>query len=234
MVNRRISDDLKECALSLWDRELDLEDICEALGVSKSSCYRWRKLAEDHENVNPPPSPLVGRTREIIRAILAAIKWLYSEDPDLFLDEFCTWLAVEHGIWVSTSRLSRNLNDVGLTRKVLQKLALERDEAEREEFKEMLRTYFVGNGSEFVVVGESSKSDHTYAWGFGKAPQGQHAQICDVLVRGTRYSLGAAMTTDGYFAARVMEGSYDADQFYDFIAEEVVSGFISSLSYCVL
>lgn len=31
------------------------------------------------------------------------------------------------------------------------------------------------------------------------------------------------MTVEGYIAARVMEGSYDAEQFYDFVVEEVVS-----------
>jgi hypothetical protein len=34
------------------------------------------------------------------------------------------------------------------------------------------------------------------------------------------------MTVEGYIAARVVEGSYDAEQFYDFVAEEVV-GFCS-------
>lgn len=170
MVNRRISDDLnlKECALSLWNHGWDLEDICEALGVSRASCYRWRKIVEEHGNVNRPPSPLVGRTRKITRAVLGAIEQLYSEDTDLFLDEVCMWLAVEHEIEISTSRLSRNLNDAGLTRKVLQKLALERDEARREEFKQMLRTDFVGDGSEFVVVDETSKNDRTYARRFGR------------------------------------------------------------------
>ena len=110
-----------------------------------------------------PPSPLIGRTRKITRAILNSIVELYTEDSDLFPDEVCTWLAVKHHISISTSALSRTLNDTGLTRKMLQKLAAERDEIRREEFKQMLLTDFIGNGSEFVVVNETSKNECTYA-----------------------------------------------------------------------
>ena len=185
MVYRQISNDLKECALRLWNHGWDLEDISVALGVSRSSCYRWQKILEEHGVVNRPPSPLVGRTRTITRAILGAIEDLYLQESDLFLDEICTWLAIEHHIEISTSALSRNLIDAGLTRKMLQKLASERDEVRREEFKQMLRTDFVGDGSEFVVVDETSKNDRTYARRFGRAARGQRAQIRDVFIRGT-------------------------------------------------
>ena len=111
---------------------------------------------------------------------------------------------------------------------MLQKIALERDEVRREEFKQMLQTDFIGDGSEFVVIDETSKNDRTYARPFSRATQGQRAQIRDVFVRGTRYSLCTALTRDGYLATRVVEGSYDADQLYDFIAQDVVSACILS------
>jgi len=37
MGNRRISSDLKECALNLWDKGWELEDITDALLVSQAS-----------------------------------------------------------------------------------------------------------------------------------------------------------------------------------------------------
>ena len=46
---------------------------------------------------------------------------------------------------------------------MLQKLAAERNEVQREEFKQMLQNDFMGNGSEFVVIDETSKNDQTYA-----------------------------------------------------------------------
>ncbi|KAG2756832.1 hypothetical protein P692DRAFT_201698806, partial [Suillus brevipes Sb2] len=110
-------------------------DICEAFGVSERSCYRWRWIFEECSTATKPPSPLTGRTRTITRALLMAVKDLFAEDSDLFLDEVCTWLAIEHDIIFSTSTLSRNLKDAGLTRKVLRKLTSERDEVCRQEIQ---------------------------------------------------------------------------------------------------
>ncbi|KAG2353065.1 hypothetical protein BDR07DRAFT_1311195, partial [Suillus spraguei] len=56
------------------------------------------------------------------------IKDLFAEDSDLFLDKVCTWLAIEHDIIISTSTLSCNLKDAGLTQKILRKLASKHDE----------------------------------------------------------------------------------------------------------
>jgi hypothetical protein len=138
-----------------------------------------------------------------------AIQDLFSEESDLYLDEVCTWLAFEHDIIISPSALSRNLEQAGLTRKVLQKLAIEHDEAHREEFKDSLQNHFIGDGSEFVVLDETSKNERTYARLYGRAARGKRATLTDVFVRGDRYSLCAAMTVEGYIAARVVEGSYD-------------------------
>ncbi|KAG2752908.1 hypothetical protein P692DRAFT_20829810 [Suillus brevipes Sb2] len=137
MVNRRISQDVKEHALTLWDHGWEVEDICEVLGVSRASCFRWRHMFDELGTVARPPSPLVGRTRIITRALMTAIEDLFTEESDLFLDEICTWL--EHGITISSSSLSRSLKQAGLSRKMLQKIARERDDARREEFKDGLR-----------------------------------------------------------------------------------------------
>ena len=89
----------------------------------------------------------------------------------------------------------------------------------------------MGNRSEFVIVDETSKNDQTYAQHFGQAVQGQCMQIQDVFGHGTWYSLCAALTMDGYLATQVIEGSYDADEFYSYIAEDVVGIFYFS---CIL
>lgn len=59
---------------------------------------------------------------------------LLSQDSDLYLEELCIWLAIQHNILISTSALSWTLNSVGLSRKMLQKLASERNELYRAEF----------------------------------------------------------------------------------------------------
>jgi transposase len=110
-----------------------VEDVCEAFGVSTSSCYRWGQILEEHGTIKRPPSPLTGRTRTITHALLSAIQDLFAVDADLFLDEVCTWLTFEHNNTISLSTLSRTLEQAGLTRKILQKLAAERGDIRREE-----------------------------------------------------------------------------------------------------
>ncbi|KAG1718100.1 hypothetical protein EDB19DRAFT_1651424, partial [Suillus lakei] len=82
------------------------------------NCYCWQWIFEECGTATKPPSPLMGRTRTIMQALLTAVEDLFAEDSDLFPDEVCTqWLAIEHDIIVSTSTLSlaRNLGDAGLT-----------------------------------------------------------------------------------------------------------------------
>ena len=97
-----------------------------------------------------------------MRALLTAVEDLFAEDSDLFLDKVCTWLAGQHNIIIGTSTLCHNLKQAGLTRKILRKLACERDEVRREEFRASLRNDFIGDGSEFVVANETSKN--VYLW----------------------------------------------------------------------
>jgi hypothetical protein len=129
---------------------------------------------------------------------------------------------VEHYIIVSSSTLSQNLIEAGLTRKKLHKLALKRDEILRDEWKESLRNDYTGEGIEFVCLDETSKNNHTYAWKFGRAMSGEQAELKDVFVHGDRYSLLAAITMEGYITTHVVPGSFDSFEFYNFVAEEVV------------
>ena len=87
----------------------------------------------------------------------------------------------------------------------------------------MVRVEFVGTGEEFVFVDETSKNDHTAARRRGYGRLGEPAEVTDNFVRGERYSLAAAMTKEGYIATRVVPGSFDAEAFYDFIVQDVVS-----------
>lgn len=110
------------------------------------------------------PSPLIGRTRIIAQATLTAIHTLYKQESDLYLNELVTFLAIEHSIIVSTSTLSQNLLEAGLTHKILHKLASECDEILWAELKQSIHENFIGNGSEFVCVDETSKNKLVYAW----------------------------------------------------------------------
>ena len=132
MGNRRISAELKECALNLWAKGWELKDITDTLIVSQaSSLYRWRAIFEEHKSVTKLPStPLRYARNRLIRAVLTASRTVYTStaDPDLYLDELVLWLALRHDIAISVPALQEILTEAGLTREILLSIALERDE----------------------------------------------------------------------------------------------------------
>lgn len=223
MVFRKISPDLKECALKLWDQGWEIEDIVDTLGISRPSIYRWQAIFDQHGSVIRPPVAPKGPERIITRAVLTAVHTLFETDSDLYLDELVLWLAIEHNIAVSVSTLHATLKNVGLTRKILHKIAIERDEELREQWREMQGSEdFLQDGSQFVCVDETSKNEQTFARKYGRAYSGERAELKDVFVQGDRYSLVAALTVDGYIASDVVPGSFDSMDFLEFIQEKVV------------
>jgi transposase len=223
-VNCHISADMKECGLALWERGWEPVEICDALGFSASSLYRWRRIFEERGTVNRPPSPLCGRPRILIRAVLNDIHQLLLSDPHLYLDELLLLLAVNHGLMISRSALQENLEKAGLSRKILQKIAIERNDELRADFRDFIENedHFHGDGSEFVFLDETSKDERSYAQLQGRSLAGERAILKDVFVRGDRYSILAALTLDGYMAVHVEMDAFDSLQFFEFVADEVV------------
>jgi len=223
MGNRRISPDLKECALRLWELGWDLDLISESLCVSQASMYRWRNIFAEFLSVTRPRSGIVGCPRILVRAVVTAIKEVYNNEADAYLDELIWWLAIHHDIAISRSALHKNLQDAGLTRKLLHKIARERDEEARREFLDVIHDHSAGQGEEFVFIDEMSKNDHDTSRRYGLAMSGARADFIDNFVRGDRYSMVAAITIGGYISTRVIPGSFNAVEFRDFITEQVVS-----------
>ncbi|KAF8495259.1 hypothetical protein F5888DRAFT_1591062, partial [Russula emetica] len=115
MVNRRISSDIKNHALELWQIGWDMEEICYAFHVSPSSLYRWRAILDDFRTVTKPPSPLRGRDRIVGLAALTVVKDLYFHNPSIMLDELQWHLAIQHNIPISISALQATLERARLT-----------------------------------------------------------------------------------------------------------------------
>ncbi|KAF5326332.1 hypothetical protein D9611_000727 [Ephemerocybe angulata] len=204
---RKISPDLKECAISLWERGFEITDIVAMLGVSRASIYRWQAIFDELGTVVRPT--IRGRDRIISRAVVNAVLILFEADYDLYLDELALWLAVNHDIAISKSALQATLQRAGLTRKLLQKVASERDEELRHQWRELqAHPDLSGEGWEFVCVDETSKDERigTFARHYGRSLSGTRAPLTDVFVRGDRYSLLCAITTEGYISAKAVEG----------------------------
>ena len=87
-------------------------------------------------------------------------------------------------------------------------------------------TYFISNytARQMVVLDESSKDGRTLIRKYGRAISGQDPFLeLPFSDRGIRYSILPALTLDGYIAVRVVEGSIDGAEFYDFVVNDVVS-----------
>jgi transposase len=229
MGNRRISPDLKNAALDMWQLGWEESDIMQALCVLRSSLYRWKKLFEELGTVTKPPSPLRGRARIITHAILTICHEIYQKQPDVYLTELAWFLAIHHDIAISISALQRNIDDAGLTRKLLHTIARERSKQQREQYWDQINDDLGGDSEALIMVDETSKNDATLARRFGRAPSGLRASFTYNFVRGDRYSVAAAMSMDGYLAVKVVPGSFDSFDFFDFIAEQVVCTFLSEV-----
>jgi len=222
IVNCRISPDLKECTLHLWELDWDLELITESLCISWASMYCWQNIFAELHSVTCPKSGLIGRPQIIVHAVITAIKEVYNTKADAYLDELVWWLAIHHDIAISWSALHENLQDAGLTCKLLHKNAQEHDEEAQHEYWDVIHDHSAGWGKEFVFVDEMSKNNHDTAWRYGLAISGEHAEFIDNFVHGDRYSMVTGITTDGYVSTHVIPGSFNTQEFCNYITEQVV------------
>lgn len=146
---------------------------------------------------------------------------LIAENPSLLLDEIGEWLAIYHDQPISSTALHDNLKDIGLTYKRLKRVAAERDDARRAEWLHNITANYTAD--QLVFLDESSKDDRTILRRYGRATRGQPPIDTVRLNRGLRYSVLPALTINGYMAVRVVEGSIDGAEFYDFVLNDVVS-----------
>jgi hypothetical protein len=135
------------------------------------------------------------------------------------------WLAIHHNIVISKSALHKNLEEAGLTRKLLHKIARECDELLRQEYWDVINGNLDGNSDLLVFADETSKNDLTLAHHYGQSIAGQRAAFTDVFVCGQRFSIATALSKKGYIATKVVPGSFDSFDFFDFISEQVVCCF---------
>jgi hypothetical protein len=212
MVNCRIILDLKFATLHLWDLGCDEIDIIQGLVVSHSSMYCWKALCKDISNIVQPPSPLCGHTQITCRAILTAVQDIYRTKPDLYLDELVFWLAIHHNIIISKSALHMNLQEAGLSHKLLHKIAIECDTQLHEEYMDTINGELEEDSSLLVFADETSKNDHTLAHCYSLTLAGERATLVTC----------GHNKPEWLYCNKVVPGLLDSFNFFDLVAEQVV------------
>ncbi|KAJ7885058.1 hypothetical protein B0H14DRAFT_2338898, partial [Mycena olivaceomarginata] len=196
IVYRATSEDPKVCALYLLEQGYITEEVCELLGVSRSSLYRWKANQSDYGGVIPPANPFRGQPRILNVDQMHNLLTLLAEAPEMYLDEIMDWVALYLNAAISRTTLHMLINDAGLTYKILRHAASEWDEEAREQWRQLIRTNFVA--SMIVTADKSSKDECTIFRKRGHAPSGHRGKSDVNFVRSLHYSILAAITVDRY------------------------------------
>jgi len=146
------------------------------------------------------------------------ISSLLAANPCLYLDELQDRLATDRDTHVSISTVSRAVRNLALRRKRVSAAAMERNELLRAtwqaEYGDIPADYF-------VWLDESSVDDRTNQRTHGWAVLGRACVRRATFIRGQRYSILPALTSDGIVALDIFEGSVNKEKFIRFLKEDL-------------
>ncbi|KAJ7144629.1 hypothetical protein C8R44DRAFT_601492 [Mycena epipterygia] len=200
MPGRTISSDVKSAAMNLFERDIfPLDDILDIVGFSESTFWRTRKLWRETGDVAKPKSVTSGRRRLLHREDIDYILSLVNLRPDWFLDELLKLVKTNRFISVHFTTIFRELQRLGVSRKKLKKIAVERNELIRMDFVRRMGEY---PAHYLDFLDETSKNERTLR---------------------TRLTATGLLTLDGMVANTVVEGSMKRVDYLEFIEHEVVS-----------
>jgi hypothetical protein len=137
----------------------------------------------------------------------------------LYLDELQEQLFAARDKDISLATLSRAIRRLAMTHKRVSKTAAERNELLRATWQAM---YGDIPAEYFVWLDESSVDNKTNQRNHGWADLGRACVRRATFIRGQRYSVLPALTSDGIIALDIFEGSVNKDRFMRFLNEDLV------------
>jgi len=211
-----LSDDLRGAILNMA-HSLDVDNICKYTGCKKRTVQR---ILEDYRKKGSVIREHMrqetrGAKRRLTTGDIRFIRGIVRHSPDVYLDEIRELIEERCGTEVSELTIWRTLRRCGFTMKKLTREALERSAAKRSSFRYTWGTKYTPQQT--VFVDESSFDRRTSIRNRAWALSGQRAIRKCFFVRGRRYSLLPALSLDGILHAKVVEGSFTAARFRDFI-----------------
>ena len=108
---------------------------------------------------------------------------------------------------------------VGISLKKLWKIAKEWDEDKQADFVRCMSQY---EAEEIGFIDETLKDERTAFRRNGRSAKGEHAAKKGVFVRSCRLSAVGLLRMDGMVACNIVEGSFNAAKFLDFLEHNVV------------
>ena len=194
-------------------KELDYKAIADLLYVHISTVRRIIISYDSSGDVSPVtyhhgPRKMLGEPEElcIVESLLAT--------PSIYLDELQQELFQSAGTWASISTIFRTIRRLGITRKRLRHVAMQRSDVSRAEFMEEM-SYI--SASMIVWLDETGSDRRNERRKFGYHLRGMTPIDYKLTIRGKRLSSIAIMSTRGLEDVDTYEGNINGDIFCDFV-----------------
>ena len=156
---RTISRDVKLAAIRLYERGLlSFNDILSCCDFSRRTFYCILKLWQTTGNVVTNRPEQRGQVRGLNSDDVQYLLHLIRDNPDYFLDELLCLLKTNRFISVHYTTIHQELSRMGVSRKRLQHIALERNEPLRAQFIARMAQF---DPEELGFIDEVSKDERT-------------------------------------------------------------------------
>jgi len=216
-----ISNDLKERIIHLYyTNQMTMEQIRDILNCSLGLIYNTICNFRDFGQVTNPFARKTGRPPSLSNEDLLFLTTLLDANPSLYLDELQQKLHDIRDINTSLATISRALHSINLSRKAISTAAAERDQELWAIWEGMMAEYT--DPDVFVALDESAVDNKIGQRDHGWSPVGMQCVRRMSFLRGVRYSILPALSTDGIIALEIIEGSVTKDKFLKFLREQVV------------
>ena len=172
------------------------------------------------DEVNNPFRRCTGRPSYLNNEDMAFIESTLIANPSIYLDELQKRLYDTRNLEVSIATLSHALASAQYTRKWLTKASAERDEELHGVWEIAMAEYT--DLTVFVFLDESAVDNKTIQRSHGWSQLGQPCIRHMTFLRGKRYSILLALTTDGIIGLEILKGSITKERFLAFLRTHVV------------
>lgn len=198
---------------------LSNEAVANTEHVSLRTVYNICTNLKTYGSHTAPPLVKRGRPCLITAPMEAGLRVFLEAKPWSYQDEIVEYLFDHWDVLIDRSTLSKSLKRMKISRKRLQRIALERNETCRHAYQLQVSQY---TADMLIYVDESAANEHTKDRKHGWSSFGVTPSIKRPVKRSERYSILPAYTIDGVIACHVHQGSITGQRFLWWLENEVL------------
>ena len=164
--------------------------------------------------VNHPPRSGVRRGRQIEGDAITELVLIVRENPWLFLSEIASALQLRTPgpTLFSANTVYATLRGIGMSMKVMQRTAAQRDDEKRETYWRGLDT-FISDWRMLMFADETALDGRVMRRRRGWGATSERVRVVEIFHRGEMISLLALYTHEGFARYTYTRGAFDSDKF---------------------